>query len=400
MTEKQDAELSREDFFATFGDQTGPRPSTFPTLHGKAAKIHHALKPLHMACQQMNNPREEHQHRLAAIESMVEFYDVLRQASHVLTDDEYDSCDQAATRFLLHRNALAMIYWMRKEKLHKVTFKSHLFWHLANFKQCRWTGTSLSLAATCPVRASHQFQTLMEMLLLEICSAREQEIAEGDFLDTQADGQTMHPAMQMLAACGYHGEYPGNVWRDLEKKMRLSENDFPQPLMMTNVPILDKTQHPPTTVYREWPIFLMQDLLHWSYHHNRSEFFRLVGSTDLSALRKYWMSFRADDPRLIDHPVTFIHEWQAIAIPAGVHGDGVPFGKSRINAEVANISSPLATGDTFGRDLNKSQLEQALIAAHAKQKFREPVQSDDRFWLGYQARNLMKMRSKCLWLKK
>ena len=59
------------------------------------------------------------------------------------------------------------------------------------------------------------------------------------------------------------------------------------------------------------------------------------------------MSFRTDDPRLIDHPVTFIHEWQAIAIPARVHADGVPFGKSRINAEVANISSPLATGDTL-----------------------------------------------------
>ena len=79
-------------------------------LHGKAAKIHHALKPLHMACQQMDNSgKEEHQHRLAAIESMVEFYDVLRQASHVLTDEEYDRCDRAATRFLLHQNALAII---------------------------------------------------------------------------------------------------------------------------------------------------------------------------------------------------------------------------------------------------------------------------------------------------
>ena len=66
----------------------------------------------------------------------------LRQAAD-MTDDEYDRCDRAATRFLLHQNALAMIYWMRKEKLYKVTFKSHLFWHLA--KQCRWTGTSLSL---------------------------------------------------------------------------------------------------------------------------------------------------------------------------------------------------------------------------------------------------------------
>ena len=109
----QGVRLAREDFFVTFGDQTGPNPKTFPTLHGKAAKIHNALKPLHMACKQIHREQklgnDEHQHRLAAIKTMVEFYDVLRQASHVLTDDEYDRCDRAATRFLLHQNALAMI---------------------------------------------------------------------------------------------------------------------------------------------------------------------------------------------------------------------------------------------------------------------------------------------------
>ena len=68
---------------------------------------------------------------------MVEFYDVLREAGHVLTDDEYDRCFRAAEQFLLHQNALSMIYWAKKEKLYHVTFKSHLFWHLA--KQCRWT---------------------------------------------------------------------------------------------------------------------------------------------------------------------------------------------------------------------------------------------------------------------
>ena len=82
-------------------------------LHGKAAKIHHALKPLHMACQQIHREQklgnDEHQHRLAAIRSMVEFYDVLRQASHVLTDEEYDRCTRAATHFLLHQNALSSL---------------------------------------------------------------------------------------------------------------------------------------------------------------------------------------------------------------------------------------------------------------------------------------------------
>ena len=176
-----------------------------------------------------------------------------------------------------------------------------------------------------------------------------QKLAEGAYLDARAMGLPLHPEMEMLAACGSHGAHPQNVWRDLERKLHLSENTFPEPLMMTNVPLLDKTQHPPKVVYGNWPIFLMQDVLHWSYHHSKDEFFRRwIGSAELSTLRQYWMCFRADDPRLIDHPVTFIHGWQEIAIPGRFHADGVPYGKSRsASADVANISSPLSTGDTL-----------------------------------------------------
>ena len=43
-----------------------------------------------------------------------------------------------------------------------------------------------------------------------------------------------------------------------------------------------------------------------------------------------------------------IHGWQAFAIPGRLHADGVPYGKSRTaSADVANISSPLSTGDTL-----------------------------------------------------
>ena len=45
-------------------------------------------------------------------------------------------------------------------------------------------------------------------------------------------------------------------------------------------------------------------------------------------------------------------------------------------------------------------LESVLEATHAKQKLREPAMADDAYWLGFQAKELMHMRSKCLFIKK
>ena len=54
----------------------------------------------------------------------------------------------------------------------------------------------------------------------------------------------------------------------------------------------------------------------------------------------------------------------------------------------------------FGPDLSKPMLESVLTATHAKQKLREPAQADDGYWLGFQAKALIRMRSKCLFIKK
>ena len=54
----------------------------------------------------------------------------------------------------------------------------------------------------------------------------------------------------------------------------------------------------------------------------------------------------------------------------------------------------------FGPDLSKTMLESILSATHAKQKLREPAQADDGYWLGFQAKALIRMRSKCLFIKK
>ncbi len=79
---------------------------------------------------------DEHNHRTAALEAIVQFYDVLGEAGHVLDDGQLARAINAADAFLLHQNALSMHFWHLKIKLYNVTFKSHLFWHLA--RQCKW----------------------------------------------------------------------------------------------------------------------------------------------------------------------------------------------------------------------------------------------------------------------
>ena len=79
----------------------------------------------------LDNP--EQTHRFAALECMLGFYKTLRSAGHVLTAEEFSSCEKFAHAFLLHQNALSMMYWERKRKLYNITFKSHLFWHMSRF---------------------------------------------------------------------------------------------------------------------------------------------------------------------------------------------------------------------------------------------------------------------------
>ena len=132
--------LAREDWFNTFGRQTGPNPTDFPELSAKAAKMHHAVRPMLLVCQQVQAAqgldRDEDNHRATALQSLTEFYKVLREAGHTLNDAQLVRAIDAADKFLLHQNALSMIYWRRKRKLFNITFKSHLFWHLS--RMCRW----------------------------------------------------------------------------------------------------------------------------------------------------------------------------------------------------------------------------------------------------------------------
>ena len=107
--------------------------------------------------------------------------------------------------------------------------------------------------------------------------------------------------------------------------------------------------HPPEVVWTEWPIFLLQDQLHCLYKHHPEEFRRrFLGGQEKSVLSGYWGALRDDDPRLAHHPVKYQDEWRRRTIPGRLHGDAVPYGKSRsASVTVNNVSSMLAEGDSL-----------------------------------------------------
>jgi hypothetical protein len=80
--------------------------------------------------------KEEHILRLEALRMLVEFYSILNASGHHVCDRDAERVVSVVDAFLQKQNELAMIYWERRIKLYNVTFKSHLFWHMA--RQCKF----------------------------------------------------------------------------------------------------------------------------------------------------------------------------------------------------------------------------------------------------------------------
>jgi hypothetical protein len=93
----------------------------------KAVEQVHAAQHLH---------QEEHVLRLEALRMLVEFYAIVMAGGHVLAEPEAERVITVVDAFLSKQNKMAMIYWEKKVRHYNVTFKSHLFWHMA--RQARY----------------------------------------------------------------------------------------------------------------------------------------------------------------------------------------------------------------------------------------------------------------------
>eukprot|EP00974_Lingulodinium_polyedra_P068272 6610319-Lingulodinium_polyedra.AAC.1 len=62
----------------------------------------------------------------------------------------------------------------------------------------------------------------------------------------------------------------------------------------------------------------------WSHHIAE---FQLRYTGLVGVLETFWAGVSEADPRLQPHPVFGVANWRRRAIPMGVHGDGVPYGR-------------------------------------------------------------------------
>ena len=153
-----------------------------------------------------------------------------------------------------------------------------------------------------------------------------------------------HPEMQFLANLGSGGQYGNKCWQQLSDKLGLDNCCFPEPLKIL-VPVRDLKARPVQTIWVNWEIMLLQDICNALYHNNKAEFDRRFLGGDASRIPAYWAQVRQDDPRISEHPVKNLENWQERAIPGRLHGDDVPFGKGRLaSLDCISVSSLLAVG--------------------------------------------------------
>jgi len=132
--------IDRAEFMAVFGRQTGPKPGEYPELSSKAARTRHTVPALLRVCEVLHRTqaltKPEHVKRLECLRNLVRWYAILESSGHVLSPDRAEEIIKVTDAFLRGQNEIAMIYWDMKVKLFKVTFKSHLLWHMA--RQCKY----------------------------------------------------------------------------------------------------------------------------------------------------------------------------------------------------------------------------------------------------------------------
>jgi hypothetical protein len=121
--------------------------------------------------------------------------------------------------------------------------------------------------------------------------------------------------LRVLSELGARGQWPGNVRRDLLRSLRL-EVSVPQATTF-ELPIQDKYGE---LDWAEAPVLLPPELCRVIFHDHREHFNFLT-----SGLAHFWNQIRADDPKLIGHPMHQKLRWKERAIPLVVHGDSAQF---------------------------------------------------------------------------
>ena len=229
----------------------------------------------------------------------------------------------------------------KRRRFNEGSYKDHMRAnHGIDVDTVAFAASSVSIEAA---QQSQEFQKLVEMVLQgEMSASCAQQIAASSCADGERPSE-----MQYLASLGNHGNSPQHCWGQLKDKLGLENCCFPEGLKLL-VPVKDLKARPPAprVVWVEWEMLLLQDVLHCLFYNNRAEFNRRFLGGDAARIPAYWAQAKTeDDPRISSHPMRQADNWKQRAIPARLHGDGVPFGKGRLaSLDVVNVTSLLAIG--------------------------------------------------------
>ena len=102
--------LPRDEFYAIFGDRTGPNPPAYPEMHGKAHHLQTFLPALAKTCGRVHAQQAlhlpEHKHRLECLQLLCAFYEQIKQAGELLSETESGLILANVNEFLLRQNFL------------------------------------------------------------------------------------------------------------------------------------------------------------------------------------------------------------------------------------------------------------------------------------------------------
>ena len=146
-----------------------------------------------------------------------------------------------------------------------------------------------------------------------------QQICQCSLEDNESLGQPTHPEVQLLASLGSSGQVPGNVTRDLKRKLKeppgmCALSSFRVRLKYTALNHRDVQQNV------LWPHKFFAML----HKHHRAAFCQRILGGDSRNVARFWQAMADNNPRYPRHSVRSREDHTYRCIPISIHGDGVP----------------------------------------------------------------------------
>lgn len=139
-------------------------------------------------------------------------------------------------------------------------------------------------------------------------------LACADFDRAREQEESSLDDLRNLAQLGSRGAFPNNVHRDLMARMS-AQVHLPEPFainMPFKAPLGDRLQS-----------VLLPHEMFASLYHDYPEAWKTYIVPDIATLSMFWAAAR-HHPQLASHPLLQRNQYEKLAVPLGIHGDGVP----------------------------------------------------------------------------